>query len=211
MNLNYKKVNHQQLKLFDLFLMLKQVEGFLAEKNMTFCYEYLEQCISTIYSNLSNMENQRWMRLLFCFGWYFECSLCLSEYFGFLTFFSGIFTFFFILHVSENALVNAEKLLQLWCMLQLDLLTCQKYANSELYLLKDLEVPWKVLSVKRWESITIEVELFMLRRVLGTNPVIFFMCSLLQSWIQSTPHRRERFRYWRKWHKNYPFCGSLGL
>lgn len=87
MNLNYKKVNHQQLKLFDLFLMLKQVEGFLAEKNMTFCYEYLEQCISTIYSNLSNMENQRWMRLLFCFGWYFECSLCLSEYFGFLTFF----------------------------------------------------------------------------------------------------------------------------
>ncbi|KAJ0007863.1 hypothetical protein Pint_29840 [Pistacia integerrima] len=36
-----------------------RVEGFLAEQNMAFCYEYLQQCISTIYNQLSNMENQR--------------------------------------------------------------------------------------------------------------------------------------------------------
>ncbi|XP_044495780.1 IST1-like protein [Mangifera indica] len=36
-----------------------RVEGLLAEQNMAFCYEYLEQCNSTIYDQLSNMENQR--------------------------------------------------------------------------------------------------------------------------------------------------------
>ncbi|KAJ0076258.1 hypothetical protein Patl1_34166 [Pistacia atlantica] len=36
-----------------------RVEGFLAEQNMAFCYEHLQQCISTIYNQLSNMENQR--------------------------------------------------------------------------------------------------------------------------------------------------------
>lgn len=62
--------------------------------------------------------------------------------------------YFEINYISGNVLMNAKKLYNLWCTVQQDLLTCQNYVNSELYLLRDMGIPSNLSSIKRWESMT---------------------------------------------------------